>query len=81
VFISKREFRLRREQVIQLSPPPGFILPSAASEVLLHNGEPLNGPPPAPACFMPMMRQTAVVIDQAGNIWSINTGNPISIST
>ena len=49
-----------------------LTVPSAASEVLLHNGEPLYGPPLAPACFIPKMRQTAVVIDQAGNIWSIN---------
>ena len=26
--------------------------------------------------FIPMMRQTSVVIDQAGNIWSINNWKP-----
>ena len=59
-----------------ISPPTGYTVPSAGSEVLLHNGEPLYGPPPAPPCFIPMMRQTAVVIDQAGNIWSINNWKP-----
>src|SRR6266496_5947558 len=59
-----------------ISPPTGYTVPSAGSEVLLHSGEPLYGPPPAPPCFIPMMRQTAVVIDQAGNIWSINNWKP-----
>lgn len=59
-----------------VSPPTGYTVPSAGSEVLLHNSEPLYGPPPAPPCFIPMMRQTAVVIDQAGNIWSINNWKP-----
>jgi hypothetical protein len=59
-----------------ISPPTGYTVPSAGSEVLLHNGEPLYGPPPAPPCFIPMMRQTAVVIDQAGNIWSLNNWKP-----
>jgi len=55
-----------------VSPPTGYTVPSAGSEVLLHDGTPLYGLPPAPPSFIPMMRQTAVVIDQAGNIWSIN---------
>ena len=59
-----------------ISPPTGYTVPSAGSEVLLRNGEPLYGPPPALPCFIPMMRQTAVVIDQAGNIWSINNWKP-----
>jgi hypothetical protein len=61
-----------------ISPPTGYTVPSAGSEVLLHNGVPLYslGQPPGPACFIPMMRQTAVVIDQAGNIWSINNWKP-----
>jgi hypothetical protein len=59
-----------------VSPLTGYTAPSAGSEVLLHNGEPLYGPPPAPPCFIPMMRQTAVAIDQAGNIWSINNWKP-----
>ena len=59
-----------------VSPTTGYTVPSAGSEVLLHNGEPLYGAPPAPPCFIPMMRQTAVVIDQAGNIWSVNNWKP-----
>jgi hypothetical protein len=58
-----------------ISPPTGYTMPSAGSEVLLHNGDPLYGPG-APPSFIPMMRQTAVVIDQAGNIWSINNWKP-----
>jgi streptogramin lyase len=58
-----------------ISPPTGYTVPSAGSEVLLHNGDPLYGPG-APPSFIPMMRQTEVVIDQAGNIWSINNWKP-----
>ena len=58
-----------------ISPPTGYTVPSAGSEVLLHNGDPLYGPG-APPSFIPMMRQTNVVIDQAGNIWSINNWKP-----
>jgi streptogramin lyase len=58
-----------------ISPPTGYTVPTAGSEVLLHNGEPLYGPT-GPPCFIPMMRQTAVEIDQAGNIWSINNWKP-----
>jgi streptogramin lyase len=58
-----------------ISPPTGYNVPTAGSEVLLHNGEPLYGPT-GPPCFIPMMRQTAVEIDQAGNIWSINNWKP-----
>ena len=58
-----------------ISPPTGYTVPSAGSEVLLHNGDPLYGPG-APPSFIPMMRQTDVVIDQAGNIWSINNWKP-----
>ncbi len=61
-----------------ISPPTGYTVPTAGSEVLLHNGMPLYGygQPPGPPCFIPMMRQTALGIDQAGNIWSINNWKP-----
>lgn len=59
-----------------ISPPTGYTVPSAGSQVLLHNGQPLYGPPPAPPSFAPMMRQTNVVIDQAGNVWSLNNWKP-----
>jgi streptogramin lyase len=58
-----------------ISPATGYTVPSAGSEVLLHNGYPLYGPGAQPS-FIPMMRQTSVVIDQAGNIWSINNWKP-----
>ena len=58
-----------------ISPATGYTVPSAGSEVLLHNGERLYGPE-GPPCFIPMMRQTALGIDQAGNIWSLNNWKP-----
>jgi hypothetical protein len=58
-----------------ISPPTGYTVPTAGSEVLLHNGEPLYGPQ-GPSSFIPMMRQTALGIDQAGNIWSLNNWKP-----
>jgi hypothetical protein len=60
-----------------ISPVSGYTLPSAGSQVLLHNGDPLYGyGPGAQPSFAPMMRQTSVVIDQAGNIWSVNNFKP-----
>ena len=58
-----------------ISPATGYTVPSAGSEVLLHNGERLYGAQ-GPPCFIPMMRQTALGIDQAGNIWSLNNWKP-----
>src|SRR5262249_2400248 len=58
-----------------LSPATGFTVPSAGSEVLLHNGEPLYGKN-APPSYIPMMRQTAAMIDRAGNVWTINNYKP-----
>jgi streptogramin lyase len=58
-----------------ISPPTGYTVPTAGSEVLLHNGAPLYGQGEPPS-FIPMMRQTSVVIDQAGNIWSLNNWKP-----
>jgi hypothetical protein len=58
-----------------ISPKTGYTVPSAGSEVLLHNGDPLYGPRRPPS-FIPMMRQTGLVIDQAGNIWTINNWKP-----
>jgi hypothetical protein len=61
-----------------ISPSTGYTVPSAGSEVLLHDGTPLYGygHPPGPPCFIPMMRLTDVNIDQAGNIWSVNNWKP-----
>jgi hypothetical protein len=58
-----------------MSPPTGDTLPSAGSEVLLHNGVPLYGPN-GPPSHAPMMRQTYVQIDQAGNVWTLNNWKP-----
>jgi len=58
-----------------ISPSTGYTVPTAGEQVLLHNGDPLYGPGSEPS-FIPMMRQTAVVIDQAGNIWSLNNWKP-----
>jgi hypothetical protein len=58
-----------------ISPATGYTVPSAGSEVLLHNGDPLYGPG-APPSFAPMMRQTKGGIDQAGNVWSLNNWKP-----
>ena len=58
-----------------VSPATGYTVPSAGSEVLLHNGGRLYGAE-GPPCFIPMMRQTALGIDQAGNIWSLNNWKP-----
>jgi hypothetical protein len=58
-----------------ISPETGYPTPSAGSQVLLHNGEPLYGAG-APPSFAPMTRQTSSVIDQAGNIWTINNYKP-----
>ena len=58
-----------------ISPTTGYTVPSAGSQVLLHNGDPLYGSG-APPSFIPMMRQTAAVIDQAGNIWTLNNWKP-----
>ncbi|HLM66400.1 MAG TPA: hypothetical protein VK358_02685 [Longimicrobium sp.] len=57
-----------------LSPPTGYTLPSAGSEVLLANGEPLyrHGDP----CYTPLMRSTGCGIDQAGNVWVVNNWKP-----
>jgi len=60
-----------------ISPPTGYTVPSAGSQVLLHNGDPLYGYGlGAQPSFSPMMRLTNVVIDQAGNIWSLNNWKP-----
>ncbi|HET6684103.1 MAG TPA: hypothetical protein VFG75_10440 [Gaiella sp.] len=58
-----------------ISPQTGYTVLSAGSQVLLHDGEPLYGEH-APPSFIPMMRQTASVIDRAGNVWTINNYKP-----
>ena len=63
-----------------ISPATGYTVHSGGSEVLLANGEPLYGMGPlgqlAPPSFAPMMRQTSLQIDAAGNIWTVNNWKP-----
>lgn len=58
-----------------ISPSTGYTLPSAGSQVLLHNGHPLYGRGRPPS-FVPFMRQTNCLIDQAGNVWALNNWKP-----
>ncbi len=58
-----------------LSPSTGYTVPSAGSQVLLHDGNPLYGKN-APPSFAPMMRQTSCKVDAAGNMWTVNNWKP-----
>jgi hypothetical protein len=58
-----------------ITPSTGYTMPSAGSQVLLHDGTPLYGAN-APPSFAPMMRQTASAIDRAGNLWTVNNWKP-----
>lgn len=59
-----------------ISPDTGYTLPSAGSQVLLHNSEPLYGSDSGRKCFSPLVRQTNCLIDQAGNVWALNNWKP-----
>lgn len=58
-----------------ISPSTGYTLPSAGGPVLLANGAPLYGVDQPPS-FSPLMRQTNLIIDQAGNVWAMNNWKP-----
>ena len=58
-----------------LSPGSGYTVPSAGSQVLLHDGNPLYGRG-APPSFAPIMRQTSCRVDAAGNMWTLNNWKP-----
>lgn len=62
-----------------ISPPSGYTLPSAGSQVLLNSGNPLYGPG-APPSFRPLMRITSVNMDMAGNVWAANNWKPEGIA-
>lgn len=54
-----------------ISPSTGYTLPTAGSQVLLHNGTPLYGTN-APPAYDPLQRVTQIAIDRAGNLWALN---------
>ncbi|MBX3734229.1 MAG: hypothetical protein KF791_16760 [Verrucomicrobiae bacterium] len=54
-----------------ISPPTGYTVPTAGSQVLLHNGTPLYGTN-APPAYDPLQRLTVAGIDRAGNLWALN---------
>lgn len=58
-----------------MTPPSGYTLPSAGSQVLMADHQPLYGPD-GPPCFVPMTRTTGVAVDAAGNVWSCNNWKP-----
>jgi hypothetical protein len=58
-----------------ISPANGYTLPSAGDPVLLNN-QPLYGARGPAECFSPLMRQTNLLIDQAGNVWALNNWKP-----
>lgn len=58
-----------------LTPDTGYTLPSAGSQVLLHDGTPLYGEGKPPS-FTPMMRTTGLNVDRAGNVWTCNNWKP-----
>ena len=65
----------RKQMGDPLSPDTGFTVPSAGSQVLLADGDPLYGPD-GPPSYSPIMRQTSLQIDSAGNIWTFNNWKP-----
>ena len=62
-----------------ISPPSGYTLPSAGSQVLLHNGTPLYGVG-SPPSFQPLMRLVQVAFDKAGNAWTSNNWKPSALN-
>ena len=63
-----------------LTPSTGYTLPSGGKQVLLHDGTPLNGAATKTPSFKPLMRETAVQPDVAGNLWVTNNWKPGDIA-
>ncbi len=63
-----------------LTPSTGYTLPSGGKEVLLHDGTPLNGAATKTPVYKPLMRETAVQPDVAGNLWVTNNWKPGDIA-
>ncbi len=58
-----------------ISPIDGYTLLTGGEQVRLHNGKPLYGDLPI-ISFNPIMRQTAIHTDCAGNVWVTNNWKP-----
>jgi hypothetical protein len=61
-----------------ISPATGYTLPTAGSQVLLHDGTPLYGKDGLPS-FNPLMRLVSVQFDKAGNAWMANNWKPSAL--
>ena len=61
------------------SPSNGFTVKSGGDQVLMANGEPLYGYSEDP-CYNPIMRQTGINVDCAGNVWVCNNWKPSLLS-
>lgn len=61
-----------------ISPSTGYTLPTAGSQVLLHNGTPLYGAG-GPPSFHPLMRLVQIAFDKAGNAWTSNNWKPSAL--
>ena len=60
---------------IAISPINGYTLDTGGDQVLLSNGIPLYGID-GPSCYKPLMKQTGVLVDCAGNVWLTNNWKP-----
>ena len=64
-----------------ISPSTGFTLLTGGDQVLLATGEPLYGAKsPLTPNYNPIMRQTGINVDCAGNIWTCNNWKPCFFS-
>ena len=64
---------------IAKSPSKGFTVKSGGDQVLMANGEPLYGYSGVPS-YNPIMRQTGINVDCAGNVWVCNNWKPSLIN-
>jgi hypothetical protein len=60
-----------------ISPSTGYTLPSAGSQILLHDGSKVyDGVLSNEPVYRPLMRLTYAIADRAGNVWTINNWRP-----
>jgi sugar lactone lactonase YvrE len=57
-----------------LSPSTGFTLKTGGDQVLLPDGSPLYNN--SMECHLPLMKQTGINVDGAGNVWVCNNWKP-----